>query len=92
MSARFEIVRTDAKQPWHARFVGENGVPVWVTENYTRMVGAERAVVSILRGVGVPADHLAWNVKDVEKVIRDQWCAVIPSAPLVKYLDERVQP
>lgn len=47
MSARFEIVRTDADQPWHARFRAWNGRIQWSTENYTRRRGAERAVLSI---------------------------------------------
>ena len=48
MSARFEIVRTDAEQPWHARFRAANGRVVWTTENYARRRGALRAVESMV--------------------------------------------
>ena len=44
MSARFEVVRTDAEQPWHARFRASNGKVVWVTENYARRNGALNAI------------------------------------------------
>lgn len=47
MSARFEIVRTNAAQPWHARFVAANGRVVWVTENYHRRKAALNAIASI---------------------------------------------
>lgn len=49
MSARFEIVRTDAEQPWHARFVGANGETVWTTENYLRRTDALEAISLIGR-------------------------------------------
>lgn len=42
--SHFEIVRTDAEQPWHARFVASNGRIVWTTEQYTRRRGAENAI------------------------------------------------
>lgn len=35
-AARFEVVRTNAAQPWHGRFVAGNGRIVWTTETYTR--------------------------------------------------------
>jgi len=44
MSARFEVVRTDAEQPWHARFIAENNEPVWSTEN---LVHREDAVAAV---------------------------------------------
>lgn len=47
MSARFEIVRTDAAQPWHARFVAANGRIVWTTENYTRKGTADAAIAAL---------------------------------------------
>jgi uncharacterized protein YegP (UPF0339 family) len=46
-AARFEIVRSDAAQPWHARRI-VNGRRTWVTENYARKVGAERAIRSLI--------------------------------------------
>lgn len=43
-AARFEIVRTDAEQPWHARFRAANGRIVWTTEKYARRNAAVLAV------------------------------------------------
>jgi uncharacterized protein YegP (UPF0339 family) len=45
MSARFEVVRTDAGH--HARFVAKNGRIVWTTEVYTRRARAENAIESM---------------------------------------------
>lgn len=47
MSARFEIVRTDAEQPWHARFVAANGRIVFSTEQYARRAGAVTAIHAV---------------------------------------------
>lgn len=47
MSARFEIVRTDAPQPWHARFRAANGRIVWTTENYARRGRAVDAIATL---------------------------------------------
>jgi uncharacterized protein YegP (UPF0339 family) len=47
MTARFEIVHTDATQPWHARWVAANGEIVWVTENYANKADAETSVFMI---------------------------------------------
>lgn len=47
--ARFEIVRTDAEQPWHARFRAANGRIAWTTENYARKSTARFAIDTIAR-------------------------------------------
>lgn len=47
MSGRFEVVRTDAEQPWHARFAAANGRIVWTTEQYARRAGALTAIHAI---------------------------------------------
>lgn len=52
--SRFEIVRTDAAQPWHARFRAWNGKVQWTTENYTRRRAALAAIESI---AGAKATH-----------------------------------
>lgn len=44
VSARFEVVRTDAEQPWHARLVAGNNETVWTTEKYASKAGAENAI------------------------------------------------
>jgi uncharacterized protein YegP (UPF0339 family) len=42
---RFEIVQTDAEQPWLARMIGANGEQVWRTsENYVERQGAAHAI------------------------------------------------
>lgn len=46
MSARFEVVRTDAG--WHSRFVAGNNKTVWTTEVYTRRRAAVSAIESLL--------------------------------------------
>lgn len=91
MTARFEIVRTSAPQPWHVRLVS-NGRVILSSESYSRQIGAEGAVLTAARAFGIDVDHLAWNVKGVEKVLRDRWCHVVDGAPLVKYIDERPRP
>lgn len=42
--AHFEIVRTDALQPWHVRLVADNGEPVLVSENYADRRDALHAI------------------------------------------------
>lgn len=44
--SRYEIVRTEAEQPWFAREVASNGRETWKTsENYTRPRGPSEAIV-----------------------------------------------
>lgn len=40
----FEIVRTDAEQPFHARLQARNGELTWSTENYTDLESANAAI------------------------------------------------
>lgn len=61
MSARFEVVRTDAG--WHGRFVAANGRIVWWTETYTRRRGALRAIELIV----VQESHAATVVDERSK-------------------------
>lgn len=49
MSARFEVVRTDAEQPWHFRFIA-NGRVVASSETYARKVGVQRGIEAMGRG------------------------------------------
>ena len=90
MSAHFEIARTSASpQSWHARLV-VGGLMTWGTENYSRQVGAERAICSLIRHLTGRDAYLIWNVKGAEKV------AVLDGVDLhthtVRYVDERVAP
>lgn len=91
-SARFEIVRTDAPQPWHARLLF-NGRITWRTENYVRMVGAERAILSLLRATEAApaAGGLIWNVEGMEKVVTNRRGNPLNSLPLVGYVDLRAK-
>lgn len=85
---RIEIVRTTAPQPWHARIV-TSGRITWRTENYTRMIGAERAVLALLR-IGAPLAHsLRWNVEGIEKVVVTPAGGLLTRLPTVLYVDER---
>lgn len=57
--SRFEIVRSDAEQPWHARFIADNGRTVWTTENYNRRrnaLNAIRAMVDPFLGCWLDTD------------------------------------
>lgn len=75
MSARFEIVRTNASQPWHARFRAANGRIVWTTEQYARHNAAVLAVHQIAKPIvctpwehGVMVQqHGAVEVRDVDE-------------------------
>lgn len=78
---RFEIVRTDAAQPWHARYRAANGRIVWTTETYARRDGA----VNALRSLVVPLDSRVTAVG--VRTIHD---AVPPVE--VRDVDERVAP
>lgn len=46
--SHFEIVRTDAEQPWHARFRASNGRIMWTTETYTRRGAALNAIGALV--------------------------------------------
>lgn len=46
---RFEIVRTDAPEPWHARFRAANGQIVWTSETYRQKASAVRALDVLAR-------------------------------------------
>lgn len=53
MTARFEIVRTDAAQ-WHARFRAANGRVVWTTETYAWRDAALLAVLQVAKPLTAP--------------------------------------
>lgn len=76
MSARWEIVRSDAEQPWHARFVAANGRILFSTENYTRKRGVERAIES------ATGCALSW-------VEGEAWAHRCKGGVEVRYVDER---
>lgn len=93
MSARFEVVRTDGRghdqrQYWHGRLV-VNGRITWVTEMHSRMVGVERAILSLLNAVGLPVRSMGWNVEGREKVLYNEDGLLLAGGPLVHYVDER---
>lgn len=54
MSARFELVHSDAEQPWHARFVAGNNRKVWTTETYRERNGALNAIACLAEGMITP--------------------------------------
>lgn len=51
--SRFEIVQTDAEQPWHARLLGNNGETVMHTENYAKRDAAASAVAVAAEAFGI---------------------------------------
>jgi uncharacterized protein YegP (UPF0339 family) len=53
VSAHWEIVQTDAPQPWHVRLVAGNGNVVLSSENYTRRRRAESAIAVAAEAFGV---------------------------------------
>lgn len=90
MSATWEVVRTDAEQPWHARLIA-NGRVLMTSETYARMVGAERAILATVRAHDIGPARLVWNVEGVEKVMVGEDGAVLGWAPVVRFCDERGQ-
>lgn len=93
MSTYFEVARTNAEQPWHAR-LWANGRIILRSENYSRMVGAERAILSAARTFGYEDPKLTVNVPREHGVPREKvLTALDPSRPWlsVLYVDERVE-
>lgn len=86
MRARFEIVRTDADQPWHGRRVVNDRI-TWTTETMTRQVGVERAILSLLNDLAGGDWELRWNVEGREKVAVNEVGMVHDL--VVTYVDER---
>lgn len=82
MSARFEIVRSDAPEPWHARFIAANGRIVWTTEQYSRSSGARNAIASI-------ADVFRARFALAATQLRDEWGIPVIE---IRDVDERVRP
>lgn len=56
-AARFEIVQTDAEQPWHARRIAGNGRKRWASENFVH----RRAAVDVIEDA---AQHLIERAPD----------------------------
>lgn len=88
MTARFEIVRTDAVQPWHVREVAGNAQKTWSTENFTRKQGAERSLCRL-------AERFGW--RDVSLVWDSEESGHLETAPdvvvcSVRLTDERTPP
>jgi uncharacterized protein YegP (UPF0339 family) len=86
-AARFEIVRTDAPQPWHARVIAGNGKKRWVTENYTH----RRAAVAAIDGL---AAIFYGHVMDDEEGVtclsaRDSWNKTSRAVAEIREIDER---
>lgn len=79
---RFEIVRSDADQPWHARFRAANGAIVWSTEQYDRCRAAENAVRLMMTTL---TDGHWWKRDNVFHVGMGRLHAEIEA----RYVDER---
>lgn len=86
MTAHFEIVQTDAVEPWHVRVVGENHEPIVVGENLTGFADAKTAVLAIA-GMFVTAPDLRG-----EEVAPGEWFVSVggqPTGARVRYVDKR---
>ena len=94
MSARFEIVRTDAPQPWHARFVASNGRIVWTTETYARRGSALNAIRSFMEPQSAGWIDLWWYEDrgahgDAVVYRRDSWNKTDGLLIEIRDVDER---
>jgi uncharacterized protein YegP (UPF0339 family) len=91
VSAHYEVVRSDAKQPWHARLVAPNGRILMSSETYAHKIDAERTIISTARAHDVGVRGLRWNnVEGTEKVMVTEGGNVLGWAPHVTYVDQRV--
>lgn len=94
MTARFEIVHTDAAQPWHARFIAANGEPVWSTETYVDERDALGAVQVIVAAIAGPITGGGMRAKESE--LADPHHPFYYSmgqrhTPLIHFVDERAE-
>ena len=55
-TSRFELVHSDADQPWHARIRAGNSRKWWATETYQRRASALSAAVNLVVDLVRP-DH-----------------------------------
>jgi uncharacterized protein YegP (UPF0339 family) len=82
---RFEIVRSDAAQPWHFRFIASGRV-VASSETYARKIGAQRAIEAMGRAFS------AWGMARLDpewlSVAQDRDATTWVAIP-VRYIDER---
>jgi uncharacterized protein YegP (UPF0339 family) len=88
MTACWELIRTDAEQPWHARLIS-NGRVITSTETYARQIGAERAILAVVRAHDIAVAGMRWSVPGVEKVMVGAGVSVLGWLPVVAYRDER---
>jgi hypothetical protein len=92
MTARFEIVQTNADQPWHVRIVGGNNEPILVGENLTDFDAARTAVLAVaemfvfdpdIRGDAIEASGPTdWFISEGGR----------PTGVRIVYIDAREQP
>lgn len=89
MSVHFEIVRTDADQPWHLRRRAANGELTFATENLTGKAAAEKNLL------GLAADFWTepalWTSPLDGKVYLIDRGAQHGRRVEVRYIDERLQ-
>jgi hypothetical protein len=79
-SQRIEIVRTDAEQAWHVRTIRNK--KTFISENYLRKVGAERAALGLATLFGWESPALT------DSMLID---TASPHTPIpVVYIDERL--
>jgi uncharacterized protein YegP (UPF0339 family) len=94
MTSRFEIVQTDADQPWHARFIAANGEPIWTTESYADRSDAVHAVELLVEAIGVPLHGAGVVAMDIGVGQGDHPFFTIdgtPASPMLYPVDERAE-
>ena len=93
--ARFEVVRTDAAQPWHARFRAANGRILWSTETYARRGRALNAIDCMTGAFGGAwVDRWYTPAVEVDAVVYlyDSWAKIDKVRIEIRDVDERVSP
>jgi uncharacterized protein YegP (UPF0339 family) len=98
MTARFEVVRSDAPQPWHARFRAANGRIVWATETYAKRDSAINAITALARlfsptsQVWLSHVYIAGDLSGIDLRFGSGGHSTWPNAHRLKvrYVDERV--
>lgn len=73
MRSHFQIVATDAEQPYLARLIADNGEQVWRTsENYANSADAERAVCIVVEALYLGTAKLRRVVPDLSTLTGTQ--------------------
>jgi hypothetical protein len=88
MTAHYTITRSDAG--WTVSLTINGRIVVSSTrQNYARQVGAERAILAVVRAHDIAVAGMRWSVPGAEKVMVGAGGSVLGWLPVVAYRDER---